>query len=207
MILDLERRLQAFAWVGQGRCGGQKDEFCAIFYRRSRLSLVDSGHFSLSEDSEQFGQKSWGSAYPRMCTWARFQLHDDPFRSFAVFNTHLDVSGSEARVRGIRLILDRIRQMRENWTVSVVLTGDFNANPSDEAVRSVEAAGLVHTYTDPSAAGCTYHSFAGGSEGEPIDYIFTTPDLRTVTVNVNRGQEFGRFPSDHYPVTAVLRFR
>ena len=49
-LRDLEERLPDFNWVGVGRDdGAEAGEFAPIFYRKSVLTLLDSGTFWLSE--------------------------------------------------------------------------------------------------------------------------------------------------------------
>ncbi|MFC5531281.1 endonuclease/exonuclease/phosphatase family protein [Cohnella yongneupensis] len=44
----------------------------------------------------------------------------------------------------------------------------------------------------------------GGETGKPIDYIFASPDVAIERIEVDRGKYEGLYPSDHYPVCAVL---
>ena len=117
--------------------------------------------------------------------------------------------------------------MREETGLPAVLTGDFNVTPEHPVVRGLEASGYRNGYSalgggnvlgiGESGAneqgaqagkaieiGRTFHDFAGGTEGEPIDYIFTSPDVRIERIEVDRDPYEGRYPSDHYPVCAVL---
>lgn len=40
--------------------------------------------------------------------------------------------------------------------------------------------------------------------GEPNDYIFASTDVSVERLEVDRAMNEGRYPSDHYPVRAVL---
>lgn len=55
--------------------------------------------------------------------------------------------------------------------------------------------------------GRTFHDFEGGIDGEPIDYIFATPDVEMLRTAVDRWQRDGAYPSDHYPVTLAWRYK
>ncbi|MFD0693250.1 endonuclease/exonuclease/phosphatase family protein [Paenibacillus sp. GCM10027628] len=204
MLQDLQALLSDYAWLGKGRQGGHEDEHCAVFYRREWLEPVESGNFGLSEYPDRLGYSSWNTGCPRICTWARLRQQDG--RELYVFNTHLDHRSEEARTNGIRLIVERIRTMCEQEGIPAILAGDFNSGPDSEVIAILTEAGLSDTYAaiQDNKVGCTFHDFCGGEAGEPIDYIFVTPDVRVRSVYVDRSMYNGRYPSDHYPVVATL---
>lgn len=198
MLLDLAPLLPAYAWVGEGRRGGQADEFCAVWYKRSKASVAEYGSFGLSEAPERLGELGWGADYPRMCTWVRLNGTADgggDGDGLTVFNTHLDHVSEPAQVNGMRLIVDRIGDLRARTGASVVLTGDFNVGPAHAAVRGLEQEGYVNGYSalpgGVAAAGATFHDFRGGETGEPIDYIFASPGVAVERIEVDRGKYEG----------------
>ncbi|QYR21428.1 endonuclease/exonuclease/phosphatase family protein [Paenibacillus sp. sptzw28] len=213
MLLDLEPHLSDYGWVGEGRFGEHENEHCAIFYNKRELEIAGHGQFWLSETPDVIASKSWDSWFPRICTWARFARRDTG-AVFYVYNTHFDHHSQAARDESSRVILERIHRERKQKDVPVILMGDFNSAPGDFPIRllrgdagtSDEAdTGLIDAYSimagDP---GLTAHSFGGGEEGEPIDYIFATPEFRFTDVLIDRREIEGGFPSDHYPVVAKL---
>lgn len=206
MLMDLESLLPDYAWIGEGREGGNKGEYSAILYKKSRWSVGDAGHFSLSETPEKLGVRSWNTAYPRMCTWAAFKSNTG--EELALFNTHLDHISNEAQMKGMELITQRMKRFREKTSLPVVLTGDFNVHPEHAVVTWLEQKGYRNAYSvlpnGSSVVGQTFHNFHGGELGKPIDYIFASPELHFQSVLVERRQYEGRYPSDHYPVIAEL---
>ena len=89
-IQDLQQRLVQFKYVGVGRDDGkQKGEFSAIFYDTTRLQLIASETFWLSEQPTVPGSKSWDAAITRIVTWARFRDRKTK-KAFFAFNTHFD---------------------------------------------------------------------------------------------------------------------
>jgi endonuclease/exonuclease/phosphatase family metal-dependent hydrolase len=107
------------------------------------------------------------------------------------------------------------RKAREiNPGGSAIMVGDFNAREHDEeyvrllraadddGVRYVDAYRAAHP--DQATEEATFHGFKGGREGIRIDWIIHSPDLKAVEAGIDRTSQDGRFPSDHYPVTAVL---
>jgi endonuclease/exonuclease/phosphatase family metal-dependent hydrolase len=214
MLQDLETRLKEYDWVGRGRFGEHENEHNAIFYNRDELTLEENGQFWLSETPEVEASISWNSAFPRICTWARF-LHRKSNKSFYLYNTHLDHHSQEAKDRGIQIIREYIAKQRALDGLPALLTGDFNSFPGEIPIRllrgEIEVIGKKNELTDAYSIisgnpGLTFHSFKGGDSGEPIDYIFATAEFEILSVLIDRCQINGGYPSDHYPVVAKVQF-
>ncbi|MFH5181724.1 endonuclease/exonuclease/phosphatase family protein [Paenibacillus sp. TAB 01] len=210
MLTALDEQLDGYTWIGQGRFGGHENEHCAIFYKEHELELRDHGQFWLSETPEEAASKSWDSMFPRVCTWAHF-IHHETGKAFLVYNTHLDHYAQAARDHGSKVIWKRIVSHKEEFGLPVVLLGDFNSTPGDLPIRFLRGetafeghqTWLKDAYAAlPGAIGLTAHSFQGGSDGEPIDYIFVSPDVEVLSTAVERRHFGGRYPSDHYPIVS-----
>ena len=68
-ILDLTQRLPHYKYVGVGRDDGKtKGEYSAIFYDTTRLKVLESQTFWLSETPSVAGSKSWDAAITRIVT-------------------------------------------------------------------------------------------------------------------------------------------
>jgi endonuclease/exonuclease/phosphatase family metal-dependent hydrolase len=216
MLLELEAELGgSYGWLGEGRRGGGESEHTAIFYRKDAVEVVASGQFWLSEAPEEPGSISWDSRWPRICTWAHYRCKGSggSGKEFVLYNTHLDHKGQLARENGAALIMKRLQSHKEASRIPFILTGDMNAKPGNAAIRrfcglepsSGEAAGLFDcSLLLPQPVGCTFHGFKGGSEGEPIDYIFVTNEAKVKEAHVDRRMIGGSYPTDHYPVIATI---
>ncbi|EES74408.1 endonuclease/exonuclease/phosphatase family protein [Paenibacillus sp. MB22_1] len=206
MLTDLEPLLPEYAWIGEGREGGNKGEYAAILYKKKNWTVGKAGHFSLSETPEELGARSWSTSHPRMCTWVTFKSQTGA--EFAAFNTHLDHISEEAQQKGMELIRERMKEFRTQTGLPVVLTGDFNVEPANAVITGLEQEGYRNAYSvlqqEKKEVGATVHHFLGGESGEPIDYIFVSPDLQIQNVRVDRELYEGRYPSDHYPVIAEV---
>ncbi len=201
------------ASVGVARDGDGRGEYSAIVYDSTRFSLLESGTFWLS-DTPEVPSSSWGNRYLRVCTWGRFR-DKVTGASFHVFNTHLDHEAEEARVRGVALIANRIRQRVDSGPF--ILMGDFNADESSASVaflldrvpgRAGAGLDLVDSYraVHPSAPEPgTFHGFTGADDGKKIDHIFVPRRTTVLDAGIVRAIRDGRYPSDHFPVTAVIR--
>ncbi|WP_036718851.1 endonuclease/exonuclease/phosphatase family protein [Paenibacillus harenae] len=214
MLKDLEAGLSDYEWIGEERRRDREDEMCAIFYRKSEFEVLGQGTFWLSETPYLAESVSWESSLPRICTWADLRLRREPNQRLLVYNTHLDHISEEARVQGMLLIQRMIGGRLKSEAAPFMIMGDLNAHPGSQTIRSLreqpgQSGGLPIQNVYQVAyggqnAGCTFHNFEGGSMGEPIDYIFTSTDIRVRNVVIDRCQIRGKYPSDHYPVVAEL---
>jgi endonuclease/exonuclease/phosphatase family metal-dependent hydrolase len=200
---EILEALPEFHETGLGRGGGTQNEYSAILYRHDRFELLDSQTFWLS-DTPEIPSATWGNRYLRICTWARF-YDKETDGSFYVFNTHLDHESQPSREKSIRHILEIIRT--RNHKNPYILTGDLNAEEDNPIIDFIKGQGLVDTFRvlHPKEENTgTIHLFTGKEAGSKIDYIFVEPGTETVQASIDRYSRRGRYPSDHFPVTAVI---
>ncbi len=204
MLLDLPGYLA----VGVGRDDGDRaGEFSAILYDSHRLDGEESGTFWFSDHPEEPGSiaEDWGNRIPRICTWARFRAKGEK-RSFTVWNLHWDHEAQKSRVRSAGLLLAMIREFGAAGEPYLVM-GDFNAGESNPAVRLLLESGLRDSFRvlHPKAEGVgTFGAFSGRRDGEKIDAILISPAWAVRGAAILHDNRKGRYPSDHYPVTATL---
>ncbi|MBN2022060.1 MAG: endonuclease/exonuclease/phosphatase family protein [Pirellulales bacterium] len=187
-------------------------ESCALFYRKARWELDAKRHgtFWLSETPDAPGSGSWQTACVRVCTWGRF-VDRQSGAAVWVYNTHLDHQSEEARREGAKLVARRMAERGADEPV--VLMGDFNAGESSRPIRHLteKDSGAPLTLADtfrvahPEAkpAG-TFNGFLGTADGEKIDYILVLPGTKVTAASIVRDHRDGRYPSDHFPVTAEI---
>lgn len=208
---EIGTELPRLAEIGVGRDDGRAaGEYSAILYDRHRLELMAHGTFWLSDTPEVPGSMSWGNRFVRIVTWGRFRDRATG-RPFYVYNTHWDHESQPARERSAELLLARIRG-REGAQDPVIVMGDFNAGEDNPAFqRLVEpATGLRDTFRalHPDVVEvATYHAFRGTRTGAKIDAILASADWEVLAAGIVVDPQPGRYASDHYPVTAVLRVR
>src|SRR5215218_4732599 len=154
-MTDLQQRLTAYKYVGVGRDDGkQKGEFSAIFYDTTRLQLLQSQTFWLSEQPTVAGSKSWDAAITRIVTWAKFKDRKTRKQFFA-FNTHFDHIGQVARRESAKLLLQKIKEIAGNNPI--VVTGDFNSKPTDEPIKVILDATNPNHLTDSKGISSASH--------------------------------------------------
>lgn len=200
----LRQALPDYDAVGVGRDdGAAAGEFCPILYRRERFQPVETGTFWLAEESERPGSLAWGARHPRICTWVHL-VERDADTAFSVYNVHLDHEAQAARENGIALLLERIRQ--RTAAGPVIVLGDFNAEPDNPAVLRLQESELPPLKNALAAVpDGTFHGFTGEASHGPIDYIFHSPEWQVLSAQVRQGDGTRPFPSDHFPVSAVLQ--
>lgn len=209
---QLEFILQAlpgYAMVGVGRDDGVRaGEFACILYRSDALTVTRSGTFWFSDTPERVASTSWGNRITRICTWAECTEADG--RRFAIYNVHLDHESQPSRERSVALLRARVAAQHAN--MPVVVTGDFNAGESNPAVLAMTDGGAFRDtfrvlHPDAAPVG-TFTAFVPGQvTGDKIDYVFASPHWDVLEADIVRTMRDGRYPSDHFPVTAVLRRR
>ncbi|TDV47932.1 endonuclease/exonuclease/phosphatase family protein [Actinophytocola oryzae] len=207
-LTDLDHDLpDHYDRIGQGREGGDRGEFTAVLYDTRRVTPSTHGDFWLSDTPDVPGSASWGNVTTRMVTWVRFT--DRPTgREFAVVNTHLDNLSEHARVRGAELLRDRVAAFEPD--LPVIVTGDFNAPAGRSAAYgTLTAAGLADTWTAAATHAtpryATFHGYGGPvPDGDRIDWILTRGTAGVPAAGINTFAVDGQFPSDHFPVQALV---
>lgn len=214
---DLSDMLPGYAWFGVCRTDGTTapdpdNEFSAILYNEQRLERLDGATFWLSETPDVVGSKSWDAALPRIVTWAKFRDKRSG-EEFFHFNTHFDHVGVTARAESARLIRARIEQIAGD--APVVLTGDFNCEPTDMPYRVLTEKTDANSLRDALFASKMPHhgplsTWSGfsfpGVPGRRIDYIFVNDGVEVLKHAILSDSWSGRFPSDHLPVVGRVRF-
>ena len=210
----LLKNLPGYTALGVGRDGKNLGEFSTLIYRNEYLEVVDSGTFWLSMTTEVVGSRSWDSAHPRIATWALFQKKNSRFRFLAI-NTHFDHRGVTARIEAAKLI--RNFALNKGGDLPILITGDFNSQPDSEPYRILQGLesnekSWVDAYVEywkgrgAEAESGTTNSFKIRPAKSRIDWIFHSSPLRVREAQIDRSHQAPVFPSDHYPMTAILEW-
>ena len=213
----LRKQLPEYAFHGVGREDGKtRGEMVPIFYKTNRFSLLQSGHFWLSETPNVPGSRSWDSSLPRMVSWVVLRDLQTGTR-FLYMNTHFDHRGRVARAASARLIRQWVQTHAAD--LPVLLTGDFNSTENSEpyqilvqgrglpqkAIPWIDAYRVIHP--TPTEWEATAHGWRGTRKGRRIDWIIHSPDFVPLEAVIIHYQDSGHYPSDHYPVFAAIRYR
>jgi endonuclease/exonuclease/phosphatase family metal-dependent hydrolase len=204
----LRERLADYDFVGVCRDDGCRlGEAAAILFRRDRFEPLGSGTFWLSDTPQAIGSRGWDADLPRICTWARLR-DGESGRELLFANTHFDHLGHRAR-------LESARQLRR-WIsdagagLPAVLVGDFNADGGGDVYAALLEGGILRdawriAHPRPLEEEGTFHGFTGTRTRERIDWIVCSPEFDIVSCTVDYTNRDGRYPSDHFPLTAELQ--
>ncbi len=213
-VQQLQRVLPQYDHAAAGRDDGKRGgETCAIFYRRDRFELADSGTFWFS-NSPWKPSKHWGNAIPRICTWVRL-TESASGNSFYVYNVHLDHQSQVSREKSAELLAKEIANRPTDDPFIVM--GDFNMEMDNPAMLYLQKIGvdtpyprLVDTwqmlYRGQDRPG-TFNGFEHNLEGPNIDHILVPDDTDIIEVAIDRRTFNGQYPSDHFPVYAEIKLR
>ena len=205
----LDHNLTGYKHIGVGRDDGNRaGEMMAIYYDTTRLTLLNSGTFWLSDTPDKVSI-GWDAACNRTCTWGHFKVNDTGFE-FLYFNTHLDHVGSQARRNSIKLIVAKMAELNPN-NVPVFLSGDFNSTTDDTIFEPLKAslkdAREVSAISDKNI---TYNGFGKVTDSPNtrkewvIDHIFFS-GVNPMAFRVLNGNYGVPFISDHYPIAFTFR--
>lgn len=166
------------------------DMFGNIIMSRYPITAWASERYDLVTEDSIANQAS----PPRGLVWATLSTEGG---EVLFISTHLTAySGYDADRNAQAEALVRLWKGRER----TVIAGDFNAGPTDQAIKSLVAAGLQDL---PAAKGlgatATYPAI---DPNERLDYLFASADMEVVSVEVG-----GPPASDHLPVRARIRLK
>lgn len=193
--------------VERGGHGEPAIEMAPVLVRRDQFNLQDWGYFWLSETPEIPGSMSWGSVLPRTITWVRLENQAVPATILTFVNAHFDHFSKSAIRNSARLLNDFLTSLGDS--MPVILTGDFNCpkdTPAYRILRSEKGSQLqdaLRTKGTEINEG-TFHEFGQLREPQSIDWLLVSGHFNILESGIDRFHKGGLFPSDHYPVYAVV---
>lgn len=172
-------------------------EGCPIFYNTSLYELVDKGSFWLSETPEVMS-KSWGAQYNRVCSYV-ILTDKASGEDFVVFNTHLSHVSDEARINGIKVVLDKIAEF---GSLPAVIMGDFNALEGSVTYNSVTENFLdAKKVAEKTSDSHTYQNWGNPEKFQRIDYFMVSKTgFKINSYDVLSAVHDGVYSSDHCPI-------
>ncbi len=194
----LQRRLPGYRSVGAGRGRGRRGERCPVLARSVRFELIEHQTYWYGED-RQGSQRLPGASAPRIATIARYRDRLAE-RTLRVANTHLDEHHADNRARSAAQLAAWL-----DGDEPTVLLGDLNTGTETAVFDALRTTGL-HPVLEPGHAS-TAHGYRSDPAGPHLDHILVTDHLRASDAAVEELRPGGRFPSDHHPVRARLRWR
>tara|TARA_B110000003_G_scaffold91904_1_gene94058 strand:- start:121 stop:990 length:870 start_codon:yes stop_codon:yes gene_type:complete len=195
-----------------GRCrlvDPDDGEACSVMFRKDRFDVVEKSTFWLSETQNEPGSKSWDSSLPRIANLVRLTDKQAVGKKIIFINTHFDHRGKKAREEAAKIIKNRVSILEKG--VGVVITGDFNSGEGSRPYQFLVGGDLIDTFRSAhptrTEEESTFTAWKGRLIGNRIDWVLCSPNFRVLSAEIDRTNENGRYPSDHYPVTATLNYK
>jgi endonuclease/exonuclease/phosphatase family metal-dependent hydrolase len=214
---DLKANVPGYTSLGVGRDDGKTaGEYSPIWFRTARFRVDTSGTFWFSDTPAVPGSKTWGNTTTRICTWARL-VDKAKNQGFYHFNLHIDHLNEPSRQKSMLLLVERIGQVKYPAEPFFV-TGDFNSGETSPVIQFMKGKQMLEGKANPrplrdsyrefdsvTVAVATRHDFTGDpAKDDKIDYIWIQPRIKTLKAEILRQNVAGRYPSDHFPITAWL---
>lgn len=202
-VIDIASALPEYSKFGIGREENETGESCTIYYKKERFKVEHINTFWLSETPNAVS-KGWDAACNRVCTYALFKDLKTK-KLFWVFNTHLDHVGNEARVKGVQLIISKMKEINSK-NYPAFLMGDFNSEPNTNQIAEVKKEMADTKEVSKEKPFGPSGTFNGFKHNEPvtllIDYIFISKNSGfTIQKHaVLSDSKDLKYPSDHLPV-------
>lgn len=213
-LQDLKERLSGYDVVGVGRDDGkEKGEYSALWYKKDRFTLLDSGNFWLSETPLITASKGWDGACVRIASWVKLKDKKSGKSLFAL-NTHFDHIGVVARKESVKLILNKVAELSKG--IPVIVTGDFNAEPESNVIKGLtDTSNNKHLIDSRTVSPIVYgpawsfHDFGRIplNERTLIDYIFVRNGVKVLKYGVLAETKDSTFLSDHAPILVRIAIK
>ena len=202
-VADITSAFRDYNKFGIGREEKGTGEACTIYYKKDRFQVQHSNTFWLSE-TPTVVSRGWDAACNRVCTYGLFKDLKTK-KEFWVFNLHLDHMGEAARVKGVELVLSKIKEINTK-NHPVFLMGDFNSEPDTKQIKEIKKV-MEDTQEvskeKPFGPSGTFNNFKHNEAVTLLlDYIFISKNsgLKIQKHAVLSDSRDLKYPSDHLPV-------
>lgn len=183
---------------GEGRSGAHRGEHAAVLVRTARLEVLAERTLWFADDPYAVGARLPNASFPRITT--HVQLRDvTTGHEFDVWNVHLDERHHVNRLRSTTMLAEWLRPH-----VPAVVCGDFNATPDDTEVFAPLAAAGLRPVLPADAPGTAHDYRRERTDIRRLDHIWLSDAWTLQHADVVTTMPHGRYPSDHWPVRAVI---
>lgn len=200
-------KLENLVMVDDHRSWIEDRMYPTIFINPDTFEKIKSGDIWLSETPNVPASKSFDSAFPRLCSWAKVK-HKKSGENLLLVNVHLDHLETKTRQSQIKVLIEEISKIH-NDNEKVIIIGDFNEGPDEEVRKIIDQSEF--NLKDPwlelkQPEESSHHKFTGiNPNGTRIDWILRPTCLECIEINLIKDHENNIYPSDHFPVEALFR--
>lgn len=200
----LKRMLPEYTFIGHFREVGYVGEGLYTAVLNERVQVLGFESYWLSPTPYVVGSRYANqSDCPRMCLTLKLRdvLTGLVFRAV---NVHLDHVSDEARVKGIRQVLQTTSERDRLDAMPTFIAGDFNAQPTSDTIKYCKNNDVFKVYDITDTIDVTFHGW--GQTAIKIDYIFVTESIKANVQSVRTWDDCdeGIYLSDHYPVCVEI---
>lgn len=125
---------------------------------------------------------------------------------YDIWNTHLDHISSNARLLGIRQLLEQMADSRKRkagfGSFRQILAGDLNALADSEEITYLREHSNLKDVT--CTLGGSFHDFGKLAFPEKIDYVFSEETDGISDVKLWTKQQDHIYLSDHFPISVTF---
>ncbi|MDX9690934.1 MAG: endonuclease/exonuclease/phosphatase family protein [Acholeplasmataceae bacterium] len=198
MVLALRKHLIDYDLFVEPR--DEKGESTPVLIKKGIFKIIDVKTIWLTE-TPSVKSSIEGSNHPRIATYVILETKNKEIIHF--FNTHLDYTGDHVTLRQVKHLYNYILQIEEKYKGKTIICGDFNSYPNTQTIQFLNKF-YQSCYQDSSKASLTFHGFSNQTEGEPIDYILFSKQLKLDKFTIHEHRLEDQYLSDHYPISTTL---
>ncbi len=193
---------------------GRNNHNNVIFYKKSRLELLESGVFWFS-DSPDVESLGWGANYARNCNYGKF-LDKKTGKTFFFFNMHFHHLGENVQFESAKLLVKKIREIVGDSTFFTA--GDLNSASTSRAIKYIKSQDFIADSaeicktplygSDFTATGFTGKRDRGnGRISKWIDWVFVSKNVEVEKLAVFSECIDGVWLSDHFPILLKAKIK
>lgn len=189
-----------------------KNEGSPLYWNKSKFQALEKGMFWLSETPDVMSY-DWGAGNHRTCNYAVLQVKNSDMIVIAA-NTHLDHKVQEARINGMKLIMERMNALKAKYEakgykeICFHITVDFNVTPTNAVITDLSKQLTEARYAAVSlGTPVNQNTFSAYNESPSkiIDYLFVSNNTDVTTYKVVLDKVNGNAVSDHYGLYGTIR--
>lgn len=179
------------------------------FYIKEGINVIESGDIWLSETPFLPGSTSFGSMFPRICTWSKIQYNEI---DLLIANCHLDHVQTDTRQKQTEVMMRELEKINPK-KLPLILMGDFNEGPTRRVREAIDHSSF--SLIDPWQKNdlqeeTSYHKYLNDDPpkdfaGERIDWILHDPRFSSDNIKLLKDSYDGKYPSDHYPILVDIK--
>ncbi len=210
-IMELmEKMFPEYAFFGQYRSVNYWGEGLFVAVKKAAWTVISYETFWISPTPYIPGSRfPIQSDCPRICNVVQIRSKENG-KMMRIFNIHLDHISDEARIEGMKCVLEKLEEFNARAELPAVILGDFNAGPECSTIKYCNEYKKTPLCDVTADIPLTYNGFNGVfiPQWEKIDYIYVTEKLAGACTGVRVWDDChaGIYLSDHYPVCAEFEW-